>query len=361
MSSVRKSLWWLFSGWRAWILRLAFSAGLLLWLVAQLRGSGTQLRALRPVDLWPAALAFGASTVLGAWQWTRILRHAGVEVSAARMQALYWVGLFFNNFLPSNVGGDLVKVADLAVDTGKVLRPLAGTLLDRVLGLSALVALAFLAGLGLGGGAPAGIPWWALGLLVLPTIGLAASLLSGRAGRGISSLAGYLLPARMAGRVRELLVELASYRAQPWFVVQLAALALVVQGLRVATHLAVAWAMGIELNLETVLAFYVVVPILGVAIVLPLSFNGLGVREFAASRLMPEMGIAPALAFSLQVATYFVQVAVSLIGGVIFGILLLRGRLMARGAELPRRGTPSPAGGSMDSPSPPSADRESPP
>ena len=62
------------------------------------------------------------------------------------MQAIYWVGLFFNNFLPGNVGGDLVKVSDVAVNTGNVARTVAGTLLDRMLGLCALVFVAFAAG-----------------------------------------------------------------------------------------------------------------------------------------------------------------------------------------------------------------------
>lgn len=334
MSQLSRAIWWLVTGWRGWLLRVAVSAGLLWILVVQLRGGEMQLRSIRLSDLWLAALAFSLSTVLGAWQWTRILRHAGITVSARRMQALYWVGLFFNNFLPSNVGGDLVKVADLAVDTGRVVRPLAGTVLDRVLGLSALVSLAFLAGILLGGGAPAGIPWWALGSLVLPTLGLAAALLSSRMGRVMAAVARRTLPDRMARRVAGLLAELASYRARPWFVLQLAALAVVVQALRVATHLAVARAMGLVLSWETVLGLYVVVPILGVAIVLPLSFNGLGVREFAATRLMPDMGIPSASAFSLQVTTYFVQVAVSLVGGVIFVALLLRGRLMSRSNPL---------------------------
>jgi hypothetical protein len=254
-------------------------------------------------------------------------------VSARRMHALFWVGLFCNNFLLSNVGGDLVKVADLAMDTGKVVRPLAGTVLDRVLGLSALVFLAFVAGIVLGGAAPAGIPWWALIGLVLPPVGLAAALLSGRLGRLLVGVAERVLPPRMVGKIRGLLEELASYRARPWFVFQLCLLAIVVQALRVATHVAVAAAMGLPLGRETVLGLYVVVPILGVAVLLPLSFNGLGVREFAATRLMPEMGIGSASAFSFQVATYFVQVAVSLLGGVLFVILLLRGRLMARSSS----------------------------
>lgn len=314
-------------GWTGWGLRLLVSVALLAWLLRQIQGGWEELGSVRVGDLWPAAAAFAASTVLGALQWTLILRRAGVGVSVARMQALYWIGLFFNNFLPSNVGGDVVKVADLAVDTGRWMRPLAGTLLDRMLGLNALVGVAFAGGLILGGSAPAGIPWWALALLALPTLGLSAALLSGRLGRMVVAVARRVLP-RGSAKLEGIVGELAAYRADPAFVLRLALLAVVVQSLRVATHVAVAQAMGVPLTTETVLGLYVLVPILGVAIVLPLSFNGLGVREFVATRLMPEIGIGAPVAFALQVTTYFVQVGVSLVGGVIFAVLFLRGRLV---------------------------------
>ena len=59
----------------------------------------------------------------------------------------------------------------------------------------------------------------------------------------------------------------------------------------------------------------------------------LGVREFVAPRLMPEIGIGAESALAMQLVTYLVQVAVSLVGGVIFGVMLIQGRLRLR----PRR------------------------
>ena len=94
--------------WLGAALRLGISAVLLYWLATQLRGGLQELRAVDPWSLVPAALVFVLSTVLGAWQWILILHRAGVEVSGARLHGLYWMGLFFNNFLPSSVGGDLV-------------------------------------------------------------------------------------------------------------------------------------------------------------------------------------------------------------------------------------------------------------
>lgn len=319
--------------WLGMLLRVAISAGLLVVVLRQVEGDLDQIRSTAVVDLIPAALAFALSTVLGAWQWTLILRHAGIMVSARRLQAVYWVGLFFNNFLPTNVGGDLVKVADLSVETGRVARPFAATLLDRALGLSALAGLAFLAGALLGHDAPAGLPWWALIAVAVPVIVGTGAILSGRAGRVLTLVADRLRPGPSRGRLRQLLGVLQDYRADPGFLVRIAGLALLVQALRISTHVLVTDAMGLALSGERILQLYVLVPVLALAVVLPISFNGLGVRELVAQRIMPAVGIDAESAVAMQLITYFVQVAVSLVGGVIFAVMMVRGKLRLRRTE----------------------------
>jgi uncharacterized membrane protein YbhN (UPF0104 family) len=311
-------------------LRMAVSAILIGWLLWANRGSWDQLASVSPGRLWPAALVFAASTLLGAWQWALILRRAGLAVGHGRMQAIYWVGLFFNNFLPGNVGGDLVKVSDVAVNTGQVARTVAGTLLDRMLGLCALVFVAFAAAAVLGDQTPAGLPWWALISLVLAVWVASAVLLSGRLGRLLLATVTRLRRGRVSGRLQSLLGELRTWRADTSFVFRLAVLAFVVQSLRVTTHVLVAHAMDLPLDATRVLQLFVLVPVLGVAVVLPISFNGLGVREFVATRLMPQIGIGAESALTMQIVTYLVQVGVSLVGGAIFAAMLLQGRLRLR-------------------------------
>lgn len=311
-------------------LRVAVSAALIVWLLWANRGSWDQLMAVSVRRLWPAAVVFAFSTLLGAWQWALILRRAGLPVSHGRMQSIYWVGLFFNNFLPGNVGGDLVKVSDVAVNTGQIARTVAGTLLDRMLGLCALVFVAFSAGAILGHRAPAGLPWWALVSLVLGVWVASAILLSGRLGRLLLALVTRLRRGRVSGRLTSLLGELQTWRADVGFVFRLAVLAFVVQALRVATHVLVSDAMDIPLDATRILQLYVLVPVLGVAVVLPISFNGLGVREFVATRLMPDVGIGAESALAMQLVTYLVQVGVSLFGGLIFAVMLIQGRLRLR-------------------------------
>ncbi len=312
---------------RVWfVLRVAVSLALLLWLVTRLRGELPQLGELRLITLWPAAVVFALSSVLGAYQWTLLMRHAGVSVSPRRLQATYWVGLFFNNFLPTNVGGDLVKVTDVALETGTLARPVAATLLDRLMGLSALVTLALVAAVTLGGPTPAGVPWWMLLVVALPVLGGTAAILSRRAGHWGADLADRLTRGRARGRLRALVDEMVGFRVDPAFVARVFLLALLVQSLRVATHLLVAWKLGISLGFLRMQELFVLVPALGVAIVLPISFNGLGLREWVATRLLPNIGIGAGEAFVMELATFLVQVAVSLVGGLIFAWKMLRGR-----------------------------------
>jgi uncharacterized membrane protein YbhN (UPF0104 family) len=315
---------------RSWLwfaLRIALSLGLLIWLFARLGGEMAQLRELRWHRLWPAALVFALSSCLGALQWGLLLRQGGLQVGAGRVFRLYWAGLFANNFLPTNFGGDLVKVADLAMHEGEVVRPFAATLLDRLLGLLALILLAAAAGIGLGDARPAGIPWWLLALSALPVLGAFLGLLSRRLNLWLASLLGRV---RRGRRVAALGAELVRYRLQPGRLFLLLGLALWVQALRLWVHLLVAAELGVGDGLQLSLQLVIVVALLALAMVLPVTFNGLGLREWAATRLLPQLGLTASTGVTWQLATYLVQVAVSLIGGVNFAVELSRGRLLGR-------------------------------
>jgi hypothetical protein len=306
-------------------LRLLVSAALLYWLFHNLQGGWARLGAVQPQRLSPALLVFTLSTILGGLQWGLLLRHAGVALPLPHLLRVYWIGLFFNNFLPSNVGGDLVKVADVSWSTGATGRVVAGTLLDRLLGLCALSTLGLVAAAILGGPRPAGLPLGFLALVSVGLLSLSALLLSRRLGQALLRLMRGWRWRGLGERAAVLIEDFQQYRRSPRFLLGVVALALVVQGLRVLTHVLVAWALEIPLDLQTLLGLYVLIPVLGVAIVLPISFNGLGLREFIATRLLPGIGIGAEAAFALQIATYLVQVLVSALGGVFFGLRLLRG------------------------------------
>ena len=306
------------------LLKLGVS-GLLIWFLFRFRdvSSVTLLEAVGSPrwGLLTAALGvFLASAIAGAAQWGWILRTAGLRTRGRELGRLYFVGMFFNNFLLGNVGGDAVKVVDLGRREGRTIKVICGTALDRLLGLCALTVLALVAfavaaarGLAL----PSVLP---LAVALAVWIGGLAMLLSGRVSSGVSHLLARLpweVPAR---RFDEFVAEFRLYRSRPTWLSRVFLLALGVQALRVATHVVVAWGLGLHLDGGQVLQLFVLVPLLGILIALPVSLNGLGLREVAAADLFVAAGVVAvdAQAVAVEFLAYLLQVLASLAGGVFF-------------------------------------------
>jgi hypothetical protein len=121
--------------------------------------------------------------------------------------------------------------------------------------------------------------------------------------------------------------QLGAFRGRTRLLLSTLALAVVVQLSRIGVHVAVARALDLAVPLPYFLLF---VPLLAVIVSLPISFNGIGVRESAGVVLFGLVGLGQAAAFSLQFTTYLVAVAVSLLGGVVFLIRLPRRRAERR-------------------------------
>ncbi len=119
------------------------SAGLLYLVLRRLDLAA--LRALfATMPLWFYLLSL--AVVLGgqalyAWRWRQVLSASGVPVTVGTAVQQYFIGVFLNNFFPSTVGGDMAKVYYLGRDHGY--RPVAASIvLDRLLSIGLLAVLA---------------------------------------------------------------------------------------------------------------------------------------------------------------------------------------------------------------------------
>src|SRR5687767_13286731 len=80
--------------------------------------------------------------LISAWRWGLLLHAQHVRIGHGPLAASFLVATFFNNFLPSNIGGDVVRVTDTAPAAGS--KTLAATivLIDRGIGLLGLILVA---------------------------------------------------------------------------------------------------------------------------------------------------------------------------------------------------------------------------
>lgn len=268
-----------------------------------------------------------ASNLLGAYQWWRLLRAIDIQIPLWKVCAYYHVGLFFNNFLPANIGGDIARVADASRYANTRAAAISTVIMDRAMGTLALAGLALVTTI------PA-IDRFHLRFMYLALVGFfacsAVFLWSLLHPRFLDTLEGILTRVglgRLKPHLDELARNLAGFRGQRQLLIEVLGVAIVVQVARIGVHVLVARSFGLHVALPY---FFLFVPLLAVIVSLPISFNGIGVREGAGVVLFGLVGVGRAAAFSLQFTTYLVAVAVSLLGALIFLVRIPRRRNEAR-------------------------------
>ena len=302
------------------VAKVLVSAGLIGFLLSRL--SLREITAAMDEPRWgwlAAALGvYAVSAFGGALQWAWILRASGVAAPRREIRRLYFIGLFFNNFLPANIGGDAWKIVDLGRQEGKPLAVFCATLLDRLLGLTALTLLASLV---LAAAALGGVPLPSSALLLLPVLaGLAAvlaGLLSRRVGGRLPDLLALLRQPGAAVRLRGVTDAFTRYRTRVRWLNLLMAFSTGVQLLRIVTHLLVARGLGYALDGTQAVQLLVLIPMLAISLTLPVTINGIGLRESVSANLLVWAGLAAPQAVAMEVAAYLVQVVFSLQGGVL--------------------------------------------
>ncbi|UCH84759.1 MAG: flippase-like domain-containing protein [Candidatus Latescibacterota bacterium] len=302
------------------ILKIVVSAGLLGFLLTKI--STDQLLALiEALDRRLIAAAMGVfltSNILGSFQWHVLLRSSGVDIPFKKTIRFYFVGLFFNNFLPANIGGDAVKVYDVSRVGNSVWQVVAVTLLDRIIGIFSLCLLASLAVLGLSNVTRLESSWIYLLIFLgcmMPVLGLYFfKPVSGV----VRWVVGRLRPLSWDRGGSSILDYLSEFKSRKVLVLKLIALSLVIQSFRVCTHILVAVSLGVQIDGIIAGAFFVFVPLLSLAMIPPVTINGLGIREGLGILLLAQVGIGRTDAFAIEFLTYVVSVFVSLLGLVFF-------------------------------------------
>ncbi|HEV2104541.1 MAG TPA: lysylphosphatidylglycerol synthase transmembrane domain-containing protein [Candidatus Eisenbacteria bacterium] len=309
--------------------KVAFSVLLFAFLLRRLPVGhlGATLRGADRGGLVAAFLLLLASNVLGAFQWDRLLRAVDIRLPFWKVCAYYHVGLFFNNFLPANVGGDFARILDASRGGSSRATALSTVLLDRMIGTVALGGLAVVTTLPairhfhLAAAYAGVVAFLAAGAVMLwavfhPALLATVERVLRRVGLG-----------RLTPALDELAARIAHFRGQRGLMLRLLAVATAVQVMRIGVHVLVARALGLHVGLAY---FFLFVPLLAVIVSLPISLNGIGVREGAGILLFGLVGLDRGSAFSLQFTTYLVAVAVSLIGGLVFLARIPHRRATAR-------------------------------
>ncbi len=273
-----------------------------------------------PAWLLSALGLYAAMVLASAWRWGLLLRAQHISLPFRRLTSSFLVATFFNNFLPSNIGGDVIRIADTAPAAGSKTLATTVVLIDRGLGLLGLVLMAAI-GASAGrrvraatGGVGPEMLWAGFGLSAI--VATPALLMPEWLVRLLQPIR-VVHPEWVDERLDRLMTALSRFRESPSAIAGCFGGALFVQTTLVAFYLAISRSLGIPIGFAELA---VIVPISFIVQMLPVSMNGFGVREatfgFYFSRLglplesgvlVSLMGAALTMLFSLSGAVVYVS------------------------------------------------------
>jgi len=312
--------------------RLAIGLGILalLFLLLPRERIWTAIRSI-PAGLWLVVLAgYLAAHFLGAMKYRMMVNLGGAGFSFAQAAQCYFGGLFGTLFLPSIVGGDVVRVGVGLRMARHRAGFLLGSLMDRLMDVLALVVMISGAALLL----PGELEPHSRKIFLLCVGGVAAAVAA-----AFVLLAS--LPARrFSFRVRRKLARLRqaarSMRRRPQVVAAALAGGVVVQSSFVLLTAVLGDACGLHLRVRV---WFLAWPLAKLAALIPVSQGGLGVREAALAAILAPFGAAPAL----TVAVGLVWQTQIYAGGLLSGLLGLAARRISSPRTVHAATLPPPA------------------
>jgi len=311
-----------------YFLRLLITAGLLLYVLQKVGVFDVEKRAelfvlLRSVSIPLLLLSFFVSFLLNvssAYKWYLLLRSRGVAVSFFKAWALYMIGIFFSLFLPTSMGGDLIRIHELGKMTGKRAEAAASVFIERFSGMVILFLLTIIAlfmqrQL-------LSVAWMSISLFIAVTasLGLIWVIVDERPYRFITNVlknrAGFL--DKIIKKLDKVHGAVLEYRDDKKALGVALLNTFIFYFLAVLNVYVTALAFSAEVRFSELL---VAVPLIMFIMNLPISIGGIGLMEFAFIFIFDISGYSSALALSTALLMRFKSFFDAGIGGLLYPVI----------------------------------------
>jgi uncharacterized protein (TIRG00374 family) len=303
------------------LLRAAVSGALLAYVLMRVQWAEAR-DLVGQTDLFFLVVSVAVGIVMifvSAWKWYLLLKARGKHLSLMRLFQLYLVGYFFNNVLPTNVGGDVIRGYEAGRELDDKATAMASVFVERFTGLTALVLLAvisFVSNLKLFGDtrfafalAAAALIYSSVFIIVVDPRPLAL----------LSRLVRNTPLNKLMPKLQKLQAVISTYRNHrgPLFLAMV--LSFVFYLLAVLNGFVSTLAFGEFVPLTN---FLVIVPVIMVISMIPISLGGIGLQEWGFVFTYTAIGAGGSLGLVVAILIRMKAVFYGIIGGTLH---LLRG------------------------------------
>jgi uncharacterized protein (TIRG00374 family) len=320
-----------FKGLGSFVLRFGLSVVLLGWLFSKVdfKDLWAAIKDSDPFYMTSAAIVFFCINFLILWRWIIFMKALGLKFKGFSSVRWFFIGLFCNLFLPTSVGGDVVKGMGLARETGSKPKVFAAIVLDRLAGFAGIVLIAFLAFLGGRKIVQDSSIMISIVCMTLISLCLVIVFFSHRV-FSWTTHAFSLWPKVKEGlmNVHYDIVLMKGKQKEVVFTVLLSVVAQVI--------LAFEFYLTAKGMHQDILLIYFIIfsPLVCVATALP-SIGGLGVREVGWVYLLSKVGVSQSVALGLSLINFAFMVGVGIIGGILYVVTLSSGRVQHHSSGVP--------------------------
>ena len=296
------------------LLRVGVSVGILFYLFRKI-DTASVFVLLKQADfhvLYLVAIAYLSTNLILFLRWLILMKGLDLRVPLKGVVVYFFIGLFFNLFLPSSTGGDIIKIFGVCKFTLQKAKVVASVVLDRLCGFMAIVIVAFFS--------------FVFGhrvvndLSMLVAIGVMA-VVSSSIMVILFNEKLYSFGCRIFNRIpkiknklMDLHYDIVLLKDKPMAIIWAVLISCLAQVILALTWFLIARAL--QQNIPMVY-FLIFIPIICVVSSFP-SIGGLGTSEAAAVYLFSKAGVPSAAALSFSLINRIFTWAMGLIGGVVY-------------------------------------------
>lgn len=258
---------------------------------------------------WLSIGVFLAMQIVSSLRWMIMARPLGFGEPLWTFVSYYFIGMFFNLLLPTSVGGDAVRAIYLNAGRGRRSAAILSVLLERLSGLLVLCLLACVAAWF----CPVDLPLWMRLVVVATALGMLVGLAS------MPWISQFLARIPKLKNLAHTLQSIPGlYRREPALILNSVLLSIGVQFASIGMVALIGKALGNDVPISV---YGVAVPMVSLLTLLPVSLNGMGIREAGMILFLGPAGVAREPA----IATAFLWFLVHTVGGLIGALLYLFG------------------------------------
>ncbi|NMB69992.1 flippase-like domain-containing protein [candidate division WWE3 bacterium] len=283
------------------VLKIIVSAGLIFYILYKVDKQTliTNLKLMDLLFLVPIVAFIVLNYVISSLRWKQLIVHENAnKVSLGYLTSLYFIGSFFNNFMPTSIGGDVYKVFKLGKRINDNTFAFTSTFTERFTGVLILVLFSVLSFTGI-------LHFWVILLLVWFVM---------------SMYIGFYILQKLSKKikiVKKIYESLMVYKGRWTLIFHVFILAVVVQLFSVLTQYTIFLSLGIKLDPFFALFAF---PVITLATFFIPSLNGIGVQDALYISLFAFLGVPQELSLAASVLYHLFRLGVSLIGGVLYAL-----------------------------------------